>query len=377
MSSTRSPLTLLRMTARNLYRRPVRTSLTAIGVAMGVVAIVAFTTIADGLWESVEEFIHLDDSDLLVFQANVAGDILSALDERETHETLLRVPGVAKAVGTLWHVLPVEKQLFVMLIGLHRAEMSSRHENLVRGRCPEADDELLLGTIAQRVLAKDVGDTLNILDEPCRVVGIFHSDLVFINGAVVMDLPRLQRIAAREGYVTAFQVYLDSEADPDGVIARIEAENPGLVAIGDVRQYSKVDQGLEMMDSMVWGISFIALVVGSIIVANTMWMSVSERTREIGVLRAVGWSRRQIVLMILLEAAGVGLIACALGSAGGTGLAKLTTRLEVADRFMDPVFGVSPFALALLVAVVLSVLGALMPAWRAAHISPAEALRYE
>ena len=132
-----------------------------------------------------------------------------------------------------------------------------------------------------------------------------------------------------------------------------------------VSEYSKVDQGLEMAKGMVWTVTFIAVVIGSIIVANTMWMSVLERTREIGVLRAVGWSRRRVVVMIVLEAVGLGLGACVLGSVLGVALAWSTRWLPVSSLFVDPVFDAATFVLALSVALLLGVLGALMPAWRA------------
>ena len=128
---------------------------------------------------------------------------------------------------------------------------------------------------------------------------------------------------------------------------------------------------------MVRAVSLIALIIGSIVITNTMWMTVLERTREIGVLRAVGWSRRRIVFMIILEATGVGVFACAIGCVLGVGLAELTTVLPGSQQFVAPVYDAVPFLLALGVAVSLSVLGALLPAWRAARISPAEALRYE
>ena len=167
---------------------------------------------------------------------------------------------------------------------------------------------------------------------------------MFINGAVVLSLPELQRIAAKEGRVTAFQVYLQPDADPAAVIERVESAHPNLVAIGDAAQYGKVDQGLEMIDGTVWVISLLALIVGSIIVANTMWMSVLERTREIGVLRAVGWSRQRIVTMILIEAAGVGLIACVVGcAAAGAALARLAAGMQVAKPLHGT--GVRPHSL--------------------------------
>jgi putative ABC transport system permease protein len=378
MDSGGSALTLARMTTRNLYRRPVRTSLTAIGVAAGVVAIVAFSTIVYGLWESVETTIHVGGTDLLVMQANVAADLLSVLDEEATRKKLLSVPGVEQAVGTLWHVVRTKEAPFCLLVGVRGADMGVDPDALLRGRYPENDEEVLLGWItAKYVLEQDVGDQVEILDRRYRIVGVFRSESIFIDAAMVMRLPRLQELALKPGQVTVFQVYVREGFEVPAVSAEIERRFPEVVAIGEAAEYSKADQGLVIADSMIWAVSFVAIIIGSIIVANTMWMSVLERTREIGVLRAVGWTRGRIVATIILEAAGVGVIAALIGCPAGFGLAKLSAKLPVAEQFVQPVLSAEPFLIAVGVAVVLSVLGAVIPAWRATRISPAEALRYE
>ncbi|MFH1748312.1 MAG: FtsX-like permease family protein [Planctomycetota bacterium] len=377
MHNGHQPLTLFRMTTRNLYRRPMRTTLTALGVAVGVVAIVTFSIIVNGLWESVDVGIHFDDADLVVLQSGVAADIFSLLDEHATGERLRAVPGVAQAVPALWHVLPVEEQPFVLMLGARLDDLRLRKGNLVAGRPPAGNDEITIGTIAARVMEKGVGDTVDISGEEYKIVGIFKSGVVFFDGAVAMSLPTLQRLAGKEGRVTVFQVHIEAGMDRATIADRIEETCPDVAAIGEAGEYKKVDQGLEIAREMVWAVSFVAIVIGSIIITNTMWMSVLERTREIGVLRAVGWSRKRIVLMIVLEAAGVGVIACLIGSVAGSGLAELTTRLPTSELFIDPKYSLEPFMLALGVAVLLSVVGALLPAWRAAHVSPAEALRYE
>ena len=161
---------------------------------------------------------------------------------------------------------------------------------------------------------------------------------------------------------------------PRGVAAHPRFE---LAVVADVSEYNKVDQGLVMASSMIWGVSFIALVVGSLIVTNTMWMSVLERTREIGVLRAVGWSKGGIVRLIVLESMGVGLLGFMIGCLLGIGLAELTAILPVTEQFLDPQYDAVLFLLAGVVAVALSVVGAVLPAGRAVRVSPAEALRYE
>ncbi|MBI4581884.1 MAG: hypothetical protein HY718_19460, partial [Planctomycetes bacterium] len=92
----------------NLFRQRVRTSLTVVGVSVGVVAIVAFGAIVRGFWTSTDAFIHTGDTDLLVFQSGVAADLFSTLHEAQTRDALAADPDVAQSTAYLWHVLPVE-----------------------------------------------------------------------------------------------------------------------------------------------------------------------------------------------------------------------------------------------------------------------------
>ncbi|MCH7719664.1 MAG: ABC transporter permease [Planctomycetes bacterium] len=370
-------LTPLSMTARNLYRRPMRTSLTALGVGVGVVAIVAFSSIVRGLWGSTDAAIHFNDASLLVFEAGIAADILSSLDEDDTRRKLAEIPEVTFSLASLWYLLPIERQPFCLAMGLRIEDMERRREHLIAGDYIASDDEVLLGSILSGLLDKDVGETVSIRSEPYRVAGIFHTDVVFYNGAIIISLPRLQRLASKVGRVTTFQVSLREDADPHEVAAQMEERFPELAVVADVSEYHKVDQGLVMANSMIWAVSFVALVVGSLIVTNTMWMSVLERTQEIGVLRAVGWSKGGIVGLIVLESMGVGLLGFMIGCLLGVGLAELTAMLPVTEQFLDPQYGAGLFLLAGVIAVALSAVGAVLPAWRAVRISPAEALRYE
>ena len=365
------------MTWRNLFRQRVRTLLTVVGVSTGVVAIVAFGAIVRGFWSSADAMIHTGDTDLLVFQAGVAADLFSTLDETQTRDALTADPDVAESAASLWHVLPADDKPFFMVMGLHPDEFVYRRQQVVRGCGARADDEVVIGTIAERVLGKSVGEDLSLGGQPHRIVGVFQTGVVFFDGGICLTLNRLQNLISKPGQVTSFQVRLRPGADPRAVAERIERDHPDLVAIGSAEEYTKVDQGLEVANGMVWVVTVMALIIGGIIVANTMWMSVYERTREIGVLRAVGWSKRSVMAMIFLESVAVALIACVLGCFGGVGLARLSTTLPVATQFVAPVFEASLFGLALAVAVLLSVLGGVLPAWRAAHISPVEALRHE
>lgn len=377
MNVTERPLTMLGMSWRNLYRQPLRTVLTALGVSLGVIAIVAFGTMVRGFWASTNAAIHYSEGDMMIFQAGAAADIFSSLDEASTRAMLLADPDVVAAVPTLMHVMPAPRLRFGLTIGMHPQDMAERDRQLLRGRIPQDANEVIIGVTAARQLGKDVGDELILARHSLRVVGVFETEVVYFNSAVVMPLRRLQELIQRPGQVTSFQVRVRAGINPDLVAHRLEQAHKNLLAITSAAQYQKVDQGLEIANGLVSGVSFMAIVIGSVIVTNTMWMSVHERTREIGVLRAVGWGRRRIITSIVIEAFGVGLLACVMGCLLGTLLAKLTTMLPVTAQFVDPVYDWQPYTIALTVAIALSVVGSILPAWRAARISPVEALRYE
>lgn len=368
---------MLGMSWRNLYRQPLRTFLTALGISIGVAAIVAFGSIVRGFWASTNAAIHFSEGDMMVFQAGVAADLFSSLDEAKTRTALLADPDVLEAVPVLMHVMPAPRLRFGFTIGMRPEDMRARGRHLIRGRYPEADDELLLGSVAARLAKLDVGGRTYLARHHFRVVGIFETEVVYFNSAMVVPLTGLQKILNRPGQVSSFQVQVRPGVSPALVGQRIERNHPNLFTVTGAEQYNKVDQGLEMANTMVGAVSLLAFIIGSVIIANTMWMTVHERTREIGVLRAVGWDRRRIVGVIISEAAGVGLLACILGCLLGVGLALLSTKVSVTAQFVDPVFDWQPFSIALGTAVVLSIAGGALPAWRAAGISPVEALRHE
>ena len=130
-------------------------------------------------------------------------------------------------------------------------------------------------------------------------------------------------------------------------------------------------------NSMIGAISFVAILVGGVGVLNTMLMSVFERTREIGVLRALGWGRRRILGLILREALMLGLLGGLAGIVLAFGLVFLIQSIPMIGEAIDAVWSVQIFLRALSVALLLGLVGGLYPAYRATRLTPIEALRYE
>lgn len=361
---------------RNLLRQPLRTTLTVLGVALGVIAIVAFGALVEGVRDAIDAGLRIGGADLIVFQAGVAADFLSALDEQTTRAKLQADPDVMSAAAGLMHIMPVGSQRFTVVMGVE-PEGFTYSATYVEGPPIRAADEAGLGVLAAKTLGKRIGDTLTLADRTFHIVSIFHTGVVVYDAAIAVRLDTLQGLLGREGQVTAFLLDLRPEAQAATVAARLEAAHPELVAIANAAEYRKVDIGLEVSQGAVWAITVLAVVIGSVIVLNTMWMTVLERTQEIGVLRAVGWSQRDVLGMVLCESLAIGVLALLVGTALGVAAAHLIARAPMAAQFVRPSFGVLHFALAGAAAVLLSGLGGALPAWRVTRISPAEALRHE
>jgi putative ABC transport system permease protein len=170
-------------------------------------------------------------------------------------------------------------------------------------------------------------------------------------------------------------VYLRPGNDGAALKAAVEERFPHLEVLR-TEEFTLFYDQIEYIDWFVWIVSIVSLAVGGLGVLNTLLMSVSERTREIGTLRAVGWSRARVLSMILQE----GFLVSALGALLGLaiGVAGAEALVAFAPRgFLGAQYSPLLFAEAAAVALALGFLGSLYPAWKAGRLSPIEALRYE
>jgi putative ABC transport system permease protein len=210
-----------------------------------------------------------------------------------------------------------------------------------------------------------------------RVAGIYQSASNLEDLGGYAPLAAVQQLAGRTGYVTAVFVTVDTQADRQTVAQAIEADLPHLAAITSVGEYAEVDQGMQMIDSMYWAISALAVGIGAIGVMNTMVMSVFERTRQIGIFRAVGWSGWRILRMVITESLILCLLAVLVGSALGMAASTLVVQLPTVGQLLQPSYEITVFLQAAAVGFAVALIGAAYPAFRAVRLSPMEALSYE
>ena len=177
--------------------------------------------------------------------------------------------------------------------------------------------------------------------------------------------------------VNSMTVYPTPGTDPEVLAARINEAVDGVEAMGPSAFQEQIAGFMGIFNAIIYGIAIIALFVGGLSVINTMTMSVNERTREIGVRKAIGASDRQIVGQFLTESGVIGLI----GGVSGLFLGWLAA--TVADRLLEgrnlDLFLISPrLAIgSVLFAIFLGLVSGLYPSFHAARLQPVLALRYE
>lgn len=368
---------------KNLRRRPLRSILTITAVALGVGAVVSLVGISTGFKASFFKLYTEAGIDLLVIKGRVGRQLESGIPESMV-QRIRDLPGVREVIPGLNDVIsfPGENLYLVVVNGFVPGSAVFDHLPLKSGRYLQDDDyrKCLLGAILAENLGKGVGDQVEVYDEEFfEVVGVFDSANVIESGSLVMPMKELQPLIGREDQVLGISVLTEDGTDRElvnRVRAEIESMERGIVA-RPVREHIDGLTEIQMASAMAWLTSTIALVIGGVGVMNTMIMTVQERTREIGVLRAIGWRRSRVVKMILTESLILGAIGAAIGIAGAMLLVRFLTRMPTVRGLIDGQIQPIVFFYGIALAVVVGFLGGLVPALIAAQMTPTSALRQE
>jgi len=368
---------------KNLLRRRTRTLLSLLGIAIGIAAIIAFNAVARGFKASLDRYMQGSGAQVLVVNRAAMAPEYSRIT-REEVEAVRAVPGVDHvSPGTftiiagrvLQKVKPGTKLKFLTVFGRVPGDrLVEKFRGALEGRLLQSDDEMILGTDAARDLDIKIGEPLTLLNRTFKIVGIYKSDVKFESAGCVIPSSVVQQELKMGDSVGLCFLYLKPGADWKKVRDTIEAACVNLAAI-QTQDFTQYYNQLDYIDWFVWIVSLISVIVGGLGVLNTMLMAVSERTREIGTLRAVGWSRGQVLRMILCEGLLISVVGGALGLFLGTFGAE--TLIHWAPRGLDTRYSALLFIQGFAIALALGFFGALYPAWQASRLSPIEALKYE
>jgi ABC-type antimicrobial peptide transport system permease subunit len=361
---------------QSLAQRTTRTLLTlgVIGITVGV--IMALDGVIRGFADSFTQSVLGGDTEIMIRQANISDTSLSAIDER-TGSKIAAMTEVASASGLIFTAIMMpEVNNFFILEGYSPNQAAIRRIQVVEGQSLTNNRQIILGRVMADALNKRVGESIELSKVRFRIVGIFESSTSWEEMGGVITLRDAQALVGRPRKVSLYAVKLHDPSKAQAVVDEINQQFPDVYA-SLAGQFADQLPDMQSSNSMMLGISFLAIVVGGLGVLNTMLMAVFERTREIGVLRALGWRRWGILGMILREALVLGILGGAAGILFALGLTGLLQLNEMIGSFITPAWTWIIFARAILVALSLGLVGGIYPALRATRLLPVEALRYE
>jgi putative ABC transport system permease protein len=244
---------------------------------------------------------------------------------------------------------------------------------VLSGRKPAKPGEIALGDILAKRMKLTTGATLKVGPKKLKVVGTYYVGQFFVDSGAVIDLKQAQNIVQRPGEVTTVAVQIAAQAHTKEVRRTIERSLPGVDVISNPEEAARAGANGQLVHKTVMLLVAVALIIGGIGVTNTMAMAVLERSRELALMSAVGWSTRQVSAIVLAEGvvisilgAGVGLLLGALGAGG------LADALDISNVVQPEVTAWS-IGRGLLIGVCIGVFGGLYPAWRVSRL-PAEEL---
>jgi putative ABC transport system permease protein len=357
-------------------RRPVRTGLTIVGIAVGIAAVVALVGMSRGFETSWQTGMKSRGTDIVV--SNMGRGLTPRPFSAAVVERLTPLPHVAETCTLLVDLISVEKADMIVVSARQWGGFSWKNLKVVSGRLPNDDAEraVVLGKTAAEVLGKKVGDTLQLETEELAVVGIVDGGAVVENGSVILSLPLLQGITGNQGKVNIIDLRVTpgtSKEELTQLCEEITALVPEARAV-IAGEHIRDSQAYRMISAMSWGTSLLAVLVGVLGVMNTMLMTVFERTQEICVLLAIGWKRSRIVRMVLLESALLGF----LGGVGGVLIGVVGVKLLVITPairgLLEPELNPQFLVMAVAIAVVVGVFSGVYPAWRSSRLTPSHAL---
>ncbi len=396
---------MIRIALKGMARRKLRTALTAIAIVLGVALITGTYVLTDsikgafgGIFTQVYRGTDATVTGKSAFDLSGNGTTIAPPFSQSLLAKIRALPDVAAAVGGVGGIAHIIVNGKVVHFGgagnlgfsVDPSQPELNSLTLVSGRWPGPNEVVIDDSTAQKE-SFHLGETVGIQASgpvlPMRIAGFVHfGGVSSIGGATLagFDLATGQRLFNRAGKLDQIRAKGKPGISPEKLAAEIRAILPPHTQVKTGQQQAKSDAKttetfLNFLQYILLAFGYIALFVGSFVIANSLSITIAQRTRELATLRTLGASRRQVRFLIVLEGLAIGTLASVAGIFVGLGLGVGLFRLFDAVGFTLPNDGLvlhgRTVAVALVAGILVTVLASLRPAVRATRVPPIAAVR--
>ncbi len=384
-------MNLMTIPLRNIRRKPSKTLLLLLVFSLGVMSIVALFQVSRVVGHSLEKKLTAFGANIIISPVTEKlsvsyggfhmGDMLFDVHDLPEETTVGAIRSIAlqdriSAVAPKLVSMTRVEETAVALVGVRwKQERGIKSYWATAGRFPERPDQVLAGSKAAAKLALAAGDTVELLGRKFTVSGTLYETGSDDDTVIFLDLGALQELQGKPGATSFIEVAaLCSGCPIEDIVAQLQEKLPGVEVKALQQVINQRMASIHFVQKLALSISVVILVTAAAMVSLSMLSAVNERRKDIGILRSLGYGKRQIFVIFCLEAGLIGAVSGLVGYLGGFGASfKVLEFLAMAEGG-SPVFSFPHLLLASALFAMVTVFSAVYPAWKGAGVEPSTAL---